>query len=359
MSSNAVQNLSESICQRIEKYDRLSELEQIFYNIHQQPSPGERQKMLDFYMNSITDETVQKMFQGITGMSGSIPEEAFFHDNENIFINIHPRYMPASEHSHEFFEIMFMMRGQIQQSINGLTVSLSPGDICFVSPFASHNPEIYDEDTLLVNILLRKKTLQSTFSSCLLEQDVIATFFTRILCGKTYQPFLLWHTRNDTNIWHLILNMLDCQDVPNAFTDRLLHTMVEQLFIYLLRDHGTDFSTGTFQKKDDQNILTIIKYAQSNYTTITLEELARHFNYNQAYLSRMLKNYLGCSFSRYFIDLRLKNAAKLLEETQLPVSDVLLRVGYSDKTHFYRSFQKKYEMTPQAYRKKFQQLSSD
>jgi AraC-like DNA-binding protein/mannose-6-phosphate isomerase-like protein (cupin superfamily) len=339
---------------RIKPYLPLNELEKIFNDVYRQSSEFKKTKLLQYYYNSISDHKVADMFQGIVRMKGFIPENIFFQNNENISVNRHPRFMPAHEHKHDFFEIQYVLKGTVKQSINGVSIGLNAGDICFISPSASHNPEVNDTDTILVNILLRSKTLRSAFSNCLADDDIIATFFMRILCGQTYHPYLLWHTNHDESISTLIFDMLDCVKKSDGYTDRLLHTMVEQLFIYLLRDHSKDFSTNTFQKKDDENILSIIKYAQANSATITLSKLSAHFNYNEAYLSRMLKTYLGCSFSEYFIDMRLKTAAHLLVETVYPVSEILIQVGYSDKTHFYRSFHKKYSMTPLQFRKENQ-----
>lgn len=338
---------------RIKPYQKLSELEEIFYTIYQQNSVQEKYESYQYYSEHIQDSSTRRMFHGILSLSNTppiIPEDAFFEDNQTIFINLHPRYMPVFEHTHDFFELQFLLSGQLKQSIGGFNITLNPGDICFISPTACHTPEVSDPDTLIVNILLRSKTLRTTFSNCLIEDDEIASFFMRILSGQTYHPYLLWHTNKDLRIFNLILDMLDSQKNPDKYTDRLLHTMVEQLFIYLLRDHSDDFTTGTFQKKNDENIISILKYAQANYATITLASLAEHFNYNEAYLSRTLKSYLGCSFSKYFIDVRLKKAVQLLTATHAPITDILLQVGYTDKTHFYRSFQKKYGMTPNQYR---------
>lgn len=346
------------ILTRLEKYRELDELESIFYNIYMEDSVDQKLLMLQYYSRHIQNPNDHRKFHGIISLAGptsSIPEDAFFDANQTIFINRHPRYMPVFEHRHDFFEIQFLLKEQLHQTIGDTNVSLRPGDICFIAPQASHALESNSHDTLLVNILLRSETLQSAFSNCLVEGDEISTFFMRILCGHAYHPYLLWHTNGDERIGNLLLDMLDCQQAPDIYTDRLLRTMVEQLFLYLLRDHPNNFSTGTLQKKDDENILSILKYAQANYSTITLGELAKHFNYNEAYLSRTLKSYLGCSFSKYFINVRLNRAAQLLTAGQAPISDVMLQVGYTDKTHFYRSFRKKFGMTPNSFRKEHTQ----
>lgn len=328
----------------------LSELEELFYEIYKSKFSECNSKLILKYQNKIKDPLTLLMFQGILEIKGFIPEDAFFKNNESIFINQHPRYMPAEEHSHDFFEIQYVLKGNVKQQIGGFNVALQEGDICFISPSASHNPEVNDHETIMINILLRAKTFRKAFSNCLLEDDIISSFFMRVLHGQAYHPFLLCSTNSDEKIASLILEMLYNKNNPDLYTDRLLHTKVEQLFIYLLRDYEEDFSTGSFQKNNEENIFSILRYVQNNFSTISLRSLSEYFNYNESYLSRMLKSNLGCTFSEYLTDLKLKKAAELLSTTKVPVTEILLQAGYTDKTHFYRAFNKKFGVTPNQYR---------
>lgn len=334
-------------------YSTLSELEELFYEIHKLKIPENKAMLLKKYQSKIKDPLTSRMFQGILEIKGFIPENAFFTNNETIAINYHPRYMPAYEHNHDFFEIQYVLKGNVSQSIGGFNVALNEGDICFISPSASHNPEVNDHDTIMINILLRAKTFRKAFSNCLVEDDIISSFFMRVLHGQAYHPFLLCSTKCDSKIASVILEMLDIKNNPDLYTDRLLHTKVEQLFIYLLRDYEGNFSTGAFQKNNEENIFSILRYIQYNFSTISLQSLSEHFNYNESYLSRMLKSNLGCTFSEYLTDLKLKKAAELLTTTSVPVSEILLLSGYSDKTHFYRAFNKKFGKTPNKYRQEY------
>lgn len=45
-----------------------------------------------------------------------------------------------------------------------------------------------------------------------------------------------------------------------------------------------------------------------------------------------------------------KKAAELLTSTDLPVSEVAISCGFSNKTHFYKNFKNIYGITPSIYR---------
>ena len=61
----------------------------------------------------------------------------------------------------------------------------------------------------------------------------------------------------------------------------------------------------------------------------------------------------GMPVIAYLISLRLKMAATFLRETLLPVSEIIGRSGFKDRSHFVRIFKKYLGLTPYEYRKKY------
>lgn len=100
-------------------------------------------------------------------------------------------------------------------------------------------------------------------------------------------------------------------------------------------------------------IADLLKYLEWNYQyDITVNDLAMHkYFVNPSYLSRLFKAETGQAFSRYLINLRMKKAAQMLENSDLKVSDVAICVGYNDVSYFIQTFKKYYEMTPDQYKK--------
>jgi len=58
------------------------------------------------------------------------------------------------------------------------------------------------------------------------------------------------------------------------------------------------------------------------------------------------------STMEYLIRLRVKMAAIILRDTDLPISEIAYRVGFNDITHFGRMFRKRVGYSPSEYRKK-------
>ena len=89
-------------------------------------------------------------------------------------------------------------------------------------------------------------------------------------------------------------------------------------------------------KKQEKNIIFILKYIELHYATLTLPKLSAFFNYSERQLTRILKNYTGKTFSTLIQDIRLSRAAELLKQPTLPVTTVMEEIGYSNITHFYK-----------------------
>ncbi|RKQ23759.1 AraC family transcriptional regulator [Mediterraneibacter sp. gm002] len=68
------------------------------------------------------------------------------------------------------------------------------------------------------------------------------------------------------------------------------------------------------------------------------------------YYSLILKKYRGKSFQQYLIEVRMKYAKQLLEQTTLPVKQIAQQVGYENVSHFYHLFEKYYGKTPKEVR---------
>jgi AraC-like DNA-binding protein len=59
----------------------------------------------------------------------------------------------------------------------------------------------------------------------------------------------------------------------------------------------------------------------------------------------------GLSFSMLVDDVRLATARHLLDETECRLSEIALRLGYSDAAHFTRAFRRWTGVTPSEHRR--------
>jgi AraC-like DNA-binding protein len=96
----------------------------------------------------------------------------------------------------------------------------------------------------------------------------------------------------------------------------------------------------------------IILYLHLNYSRkITIEEITKVFHTNRNTLNKRFTKETGLSVMEYIIKLRIKVACTLLRDTNLPISEIIERVGFTDNSYWGRTFKKLVGLTPTDYRK--------
>lgn len=95
----------------------------------------------------------------------------------------------------------------------------------------------------------------------------------------------------------------------------------------------------------------INRYIESNYSQeITLGNLAETFYISPNYLSAVFNEKNGMSLKDYVNRLRVDKAKQLLKETDLKISEISRRLGYSQMSYFGSIFRKLEGCTPKEFR---------
>lgn len=83
----------------------------------------------------------------------------------------------------------------------------------------------------------------------------------------------------------------------------------------------------------------------------TLKDVAQFVHLNPSYFSALFKEQVNMTFSEYVTRMRLQKAKKLLLFTNLSVSEIAEKVGYSTSKYFIKLFKEYDGQTPSQYRK--------
>jgi AraC family transcriptional regulator len=83
---------------------------------------------------------------------------------------------------------------------------------------------------------------------------------------------------------------------------------------------------------------------------VRLGDLAAEAGVHHAHLARVFRVHVGASVGTYVRRLRLEWAASQLAATELPLSEIALRAGFADQSHFTKAFKQHAGLTPLRYR---------
>lgn len=100
-----------------------------------------------------------------------------------------------------------------------------------------------------------------------------------------------------------------------------------------------------------------LDYLNKNYAeNITLDVLADYAGFSRYTLSRMFSRHTGATFIQYLNARRVDMAAEMLSQSDLPVTQVALRVGFGSIATFNRVFRTQKGCTPSQYRNVYLEL---
>lgn len=236
-------------------------------------------------------------------------------------------------HSHDFFEIFFIINGSIKYSVNNIYEELHSNTVIFVHPSDNHQLTGI-ADTQILNIAFS----QSLFSqlihmfgydtspiiqrSITLRPDLIKTYIEQIReLTASYQS-------QDSQI--------------------ILKSILVSLLTKLILSSENTQMNYPFWLQQFLNDISSITVFPEHINTI----LARSDKSNE-HISRTFRKYLNTSPTEYINQLRIDYAMGLLVTTSQSILDIALISGFNNLSYFYRSFKAKYGITPKQYRAKY------
>lgn len=98
-------------------------------------------------------------------------------------------------------------------------------------------------------------------------------------------------------------------------------------------------------------IVKVVEYLSLNYTqNVSMDALCQLSDYSSSHLAKIFKQETGRTMTQYIADLRCRQAAEMLRETNLPIQEISSYVGYTDNNYFVKVFKKVMGNTPSEYR---------
>ncbi|HWA43706.1 MAG TPA: GlxA family transcriptional regulator [Hypericibacter adhaerens] len=98
-------------------------------------------------------------------------------------------------------------------------------------------------------------------------------------------------------------------------------------------------------------LLSVVKRMEETLEEpVSCADLAEGVKLSGRQLERLFRKYLGCTPTRYYLDLRLKHARLLLLQTDMSVLDVALAAGFVSASHFSKCYREQFGKTPRGER---------
>jgi transcriptional regulator GlxA family with amidase domain len=144
---------------------------------------------------------------------------------------------------------------------------------------------------------------------------------------------------------------------------------LDMMLTFIARQFGASLAAGVAEQflythirsaDDSQRSDVVGRYGTTNpalVTAMTLMEqcieqpleirhIAVRCGVTERQLERLFASHLGATPGRFYMSLRLREAKRLLSETDTPLTEVALRCGFTNPSHFGRCFRQAFQQTP-------------
>lgn len=92
-----------------------------------------------------------------------------------------------------------------------------------------------------------------------------------------------------------------------------------------------------------------MQYISTHVDSVSLKQMAADLAYHPNYISNLIRQETGQSFSEIVTAHRMDRAASLLKGTDLSIEMIAGMLGYSNTSNFYKAFKKHFNTSPRSY----------
>lgn len=248
-------------------------------------------------------------------------------------------------HHHDFFEIYFLLAGDVTYLIESKIVHVMPGDLLLISPKELHQvciqPEmsVYERYVLWVDpATIRRLSAQST--------DLLAGLDPN---RPGYGNQLRLSREDRSRIQHLMAELHRESTSDGYGAEMLRDCLLTQLLVTINR---LVFQQGTYIEESTQTsraVTQVMNYVNLHYSEpLSLDMLAEKFYVSKYHLSHEFNRQVGTSVYRYIQKKRLLMARQLMAQGKKP-NEVYSCCGFGDYAGFYRAFKSEYQIGPREF----------
>lgn len=258
---------------------------------------------------------------------------------------------PKSFHNHDYFEMVYVYRGSFENCMPNNQFTLHQGDILLLNPNVLHSVFRRSTDDLVFNIMISKQLFQEYLTNILEDNQMFSYFFSDYLYHNTkIERYLYFQNSDNPEVKESIELMIREFFSRERNASSMVLSSLIALFARLSRSYQQENKLAVYESDNNRVMYQIVTYINEHFADVTLNQLAEYFQYSPGYLSKLLRK-SGKSFSQLLLECRLNKAAYYLKHTDLPISQIIEKVGYQNRVHFYRLFKETFHETPTSYRK--------
>lgn len=263
--------------------------------------------------------------------------------------------------SHDFWELICVDRGEIDEIAGERRINLKKGNILFHKPNEFHNVltnGLVSPSLVVIGFVCHSPCMKTFEDALLSVQDTEKELLAQIImearntfCGRLDDPYQ---------------EKLIFLDTPASFgAAQLISHYLEQLIIHLYRryfsnpqpvNHGPFLSGNPGTGSESYN--RIVSYMEEHVCEqLTIDKICKDNLVGRSQLQNLFRDSQGCGVIEYFSLMKVEAAKQMIRDHHLNFTQISDKLGYTSIHYFSRQFKKLTTMTPSEYASSIQLLS--
>ena len=258
-------------------------------------------------------------------------------------------------HTHSFYQICYVDRGEIQHWTGDSCVTLYFGDAFIVPPGFEHRIVFPNSDSQIYSLSFDESMFHPGF-----HHSGVCRFMSALKLDAGEED------RLDVRM-KVILNK-DQRYIMQSLMESMLResasvcpaelssasSLISAIFCILSQAYFMDEQRcGAYHMVShyNQSLKDCVEYIDTHFAQpLTLEYLAAKYAFSKSIFSLLFPQYVGMTLKRYINKKRIEHAVILMQNTELTLAEVATMTGYDEFSTFYRNFKRIIGLSPSDYR---------
>jgi AraC-like DNA-binding protein len=219
-------------------------------------------------------------------------------------------------HFHRSIELVYVHYGKAKVRCGQKTYFAEGGEIIFVPSYFAHKIDTVEEN----------------------------------LCTNFIIPYNLYKSFHTEKI-PLYYSLLPDVDYNKQIADIIMlaqkhiyggnHLLAEGFSSVVLGLIVNRYRPEKIDKSDNEFVIKIIEYIDKNFgEEISLDKIAKDFNYSKYYFSKLFNKSFGCNLNHYINQVRCNFIESEKAKGGQKINDLILKAGFNDTSNYYKFLKK-------------------
>ncbi len=256
----------------------------------------------------------------------------------------------------EYIELLYAAKGTFSVMLEGIVYDMEEGSLFLIPAGSTHTTRCHQSNDPTGNLMCAKFS-PNIFYSILPNSHALSYYIPLIIDRVGKDRYLPPDVIKNSCIPKEYEMLAQEEQTHFLGSDLAQCASVFRIFTWVLRywyQKSMKNNTDIFNFAMFKTIQKVKTYVLENYQTANLSDASKQCHLNYSYLSHLFRQQTGHSFNDYVNLIRVNNSIKDLSKGEKSITNIAIENGFSSTSHYIQIFKKHKKITPNKFRKIFE-----